>query len=368
MIEIQNLQHGQEAPSRHRIGTFDLVITESDLGNITKLHQNRKFTVVDEAFAEVSGGPRTAAEVKAEVVGSWATTAHLDTSQCTEEAVLCLPDTQAEIEWDFCLIASFITGRRVCTPELARRFRPDIAGDVVVFEGLTVQAIQHAWGARTALVNAGVLAAFWSYIWSNDSSESLLKAQHLSAALNILYDAKWRESGVPLFSKDAGDSVRERLEACVDELSLDDVQKRELRASLGSVARPSAVTQLTHLLVESNLVDRPPTGEQRRWIAILNGVRNAFVHRSAPNTHLKGVETEHQTEANIVLVGAVLPALVRYLLAMSLELSEMPGAGIDRNELKEFFAKGEFRRHRVGLETMESTFSRWGVNLADVGD
>ncbi len=365
-VDILNFAHGESRPCERAFGSLAVLIDSESIENLSKLHRNPSTTYT--TTIDRDAGVRPVVRRDDGVRGTWARTARIRLEPEPEngEAALAVAGTGARLDWDFCMLACFLTGRRVCRPHEIERYRPDVVGDYIVAPHRTLDALETAWQQRTSLVSDKVVPALWNYIWSNDTSEMNIKAMLLSSALNVLYDAAWRETGQALLPKDARKNVVGLLETAVQGCSdLTDAQRSEVLATVrNGVGNVSAPAKIRHLLIRLGVFGSDGDVSDAAWdrIRLFNLIRNAFVHQGRM-PELKGVTAERSGDICSVAIGAILPEVVRVDLAQRMGLGADPDVASALADVRNYFTRGEFRAQRVHdesyFEFIERTEREW---------
>ena len=331
--------------------------------------------LADDYDAKVSQLPRRPMEIRSDTglrhspkrEGTWQATATMSWDGPGEKSILLNETADDGGQWDLCHLLTFLTGRHVATSEYRERFSPHGEGDYAVAQIDTLRAAALAWQNRQCLVDKNLHIALLLYNEAMNTDLLQSRAALYFTALNIILDQHHR--GQQLQSNQhhtSNQKVNKRTKkklknaiseiiAKTTELQPDQAQQYEStlhsRVNLGLTLSSSFFDNLVSLLQSLEIIDSPPTPDQKTRVQHVVKVRNVLTH-TGRIPELKGLDnddneqSENHTAANIVF--SVIPEIIRIVIGRHLGF-RAGGLGsycIIKDDVIDFFHYGVFRKQR----------------------
>ena len=352
-LDIFNLYMGESRPgpswSEREIGCLTVRLADDYDGKVSNLSQPRR-QIISEAGLQILPARK----------GTWQATATMSWDGSGEKSIL-LDETNETADdggqWDLCHLLTFLTGRHVATAEYRERFSPHGYGDYAVAQIDTLRATALAWQNRNCLVAKKLHLALLLYNEAMNTSLLQSLAALYCTALNIILDKHHT-----IYQK-VNKRTRKKLKDAISDIlanttELQPDQRERYKSLLHSqIDRgPSLLDKLFSLLQSLEIIDTPPTPDQKTRVRYVNKVRNVLTHTGRiPN--LKGLD-EQSGNYTANIVAAVIPEIIRIVIGN--HLGFRPGATgsycVIKGDVIDFFQNGVFRGQRfaeIGEQVIE---------------
>lgn len=345
-VDLFNLYMGEprlNLLAECKIGELTVRLTDDYDDRVTQLPKSARW-VID----------RTGIKWLPQREGTWQATATVSYQDFQEKSVLLHEECDDGGLWDLCNLLTFLTGRRVVTTEYKRRYSPDAYGDYAVADIETLKAAALAWQNRENLVSKNLHTALLLYNEANTAINTTIlqvRAALYSTALNIILDK--HEMTYQKVSKSIRKKIKEEIGNVLkcfeqtEDLQLD--QADRYRRLLDRIDDgPTLTDKLFSLLQSFDIIDSPPTCNQKILVKRIGIVRNRLVHTGRPK--IEGLDDEQSKIHTIKIVTQVVPEIIRIVIGHNLGFrSGETGSHCQlKDDLINFFSKGVFRDQEFG--------------------
>ncbi len=333
-LDLFNLYMGESRPgpswSEREIGCLSVRLADDYDVKVSKLFQPLR-QIISEA------GLQTLPERK----GTWQATATMSWDGPEEKSILLNETADDGGQWDLCHLLTFLTGRHVATAEYRERFSPHGYGDYAVALSETLRVTALAWQNRANLVPNNLHRALLLYNKAMNAAPLQSRAALYCTALNIILDQHHTT-----YQK-VDKRTRKKLKT---ELQSDQAEryKRMLHSQVndGPTLSFSLADKLISLLQSLEIIDTPPTPDQKTRVRHVNKARNVLTHAGRiPDLKLNAEQSGNYT-ANIV--AAIIPEIIRIVIGN--HLGFRPGGTgsycVVKGDVIDFFQNGVFRDMR----------------------
>ena len=293
--------------------------------------------------------------------GTWQATATVSWDGPEEKSILFNEPADDGGQWDLCHLLTFLTGRHVATAEYRERFSPHGYGDYAVAQIDTLRAAALAWQNRANLVPKNLHIALLLY---NEAMNADLLQTHAAlycTALNIILDKP--HTTYQKVDKRTRKELKNAISNILKKTKKLQVDQRERYQGLlhNQIDRgPSLLDKLVSLLQSLEIIDTPPTPDQKTRVQYVDRVRNLLTH-TGRIPKLTGLNAEQAKYHTFNIVAAVIPEIIRIVIGN--HLGFRPGGtgsycqqksdvinffqhGVFRGEKNDFFLHGVFRDQR----------------------
>ena len=330
-LDLFNLYMGESRPgpswSEREIGCLTVRLTDDYDVKVSKLSQPQR-QIISES------GLQTLPARK----GTWQATATMSWDGPEEKSILLNETADDGGQWDLCHLLTFLTGRHVATAEYRERFSPHGYGDYAVAQIDTLRAAALAWQNRNCLVAKNLHRALLLYNEAMNAAPLQSRAVLYCTALNIILDQ--HHTTYQKVDKRTRKELKTELQADQAER-----YKRMLHSQVndGPTLSFTLSDKLFSLLQSLEIIDTPPTPDQKTRVQHIIEVRNALTHTGRiPN--LKGLNDYHTAK----IVDRVIPEIIRIVIGN--HLGFRPGGTgshcIIKDDVIDFFQNGVFRDMR----------------------
>jgi len=366
-FELYNLYLGEEPPDRQysacQIGPFLVELTEDYRDRVKLLPRNRTVRIFP-PFDQNGKSVQRKRKYRDGQEGEWVctATASIDDGQSGEESVLSTLPIDDHGIWDLCEILTFLTGRRVTTPDQLKRYplRPPMNNACIPME--TLWAIALAWTSRHDLVRSNLEVAFDLHNGSKEQPVLQCAAALNSMSLNAILDSLSLQRRK--ISNGTKKLLREEVCRSVEECQgselgpeLKEVYKRLLCARINE--GPSTTKErLVQLLLSIGVVDSTSASEPvvLKRVDFVNATRNHLVHRGrAPD--LRGLSKEQSERYMIAISIGVVHQICQTFFGKQFGFTDRTAGSLSQHpdDLKDFFLNGKWR----GWPIEEMAFTEW---------
>lgn len=353
-LDIFNLYMGESRPgpsrSEREIGCLTVRLADDYDGKVSNLSQPRRQIISEDGL-----------QILPERKGTWQATATVSWNGPQEKSIL-LDETNETADdggqWDLCHLLTFLTGRHVATAEYCERFSPHGHGDYAVAQIETLRATALAWQNRANLVPKKLHLALLLYNEAMNTSLLQSRAALYCTALNIILDQHHRDQQCHRNQQKVNKRTKKKLRNAISgilanttELQPDQTKqyKRMLHRQIddGPTLSFTLSDKLISLLQSLEIIDTPPTLDQKTRVRYVNKVRNVLTHTGRiPN--LKGLD-EQSGNYTANIVAAVIPTIIRIVIGN--HLGFRPGSTgsycVIKGDVIDFFQNGVFRGQRL---------------------
>lgn len=361
---IYNLDHGQRSPTEIALDGVTILINNEHVQALQGMHANG--SVATEVAVD-KDGVRSVETQRPEVPGSWMVTAILRVHEdpMPRSHLASHPQAQSP-EFDFCLLASFLSGRRVCTEDQLGRYRHDVHSDGAVDLSEFLKSIKVAWAARSTFP-AALLPALWYTCAGDESHELSVKAALFTTALDVVSEYYWKKSKKPPFSNEVRDALVEKLKLVVIAEKLPDDAHKDVVDKFIPIGKPSALSKLQHLLMELDVAPSGGSVEFEDRMQCVNAVRNKYVHTGSPPGLSKckdDTDRDRLMDGVSMIVAGIVPQIVKLALLVEMGFGiKCASLRVGLRELQDYFRTGDFRGLRVGEETRSESEHRHSIPI-----
>lgn len=291
--------------------------------------------------------------------GTWQATATMSWDGVGEESILFHEPADDGGQWDLCHLLTFLTGRHVATAEYRERFSPHGCGDYAVADIDILRAAALAWQNRKRLVDKNLHTALLLYNAAMNTDLLQIRAALYYTALNIILDQhhldqqRQRNQHHTTYQKVNKRTKKKLRNAISDilanttELQPDQAQQYERmlhsQVNRGPTSSSSLSDKLSSLLQSLEIIDSPPTPDQKTRVKHVIEGRNVLTH-AGRMPELKGLNDEH----TVNIVAAIIPTLIRIVIGSHLGFKS-GGTGSYcqiKDDVIDFFQNGVFRDQR----------------------
>ena len=360
-LDLFNLYMGESRPgpswSEREIGCLTVRLADDYDVKVSKLSQPQR-QIISEAGLQILP----------ERKGTWQATATVSWDGPEEKSILLNETADDGGQWDLCHLLTFLTGRHVATAEYRERFSPQGYGDYAVAQIDTLRATALAWQNRNCLVAKNLHIALLLYNAAMNADLLQSRAALYCTALNIILDQHHRDQ------QRQSDQQRQRNQQKVNrrlkkklknaisdilaktkELQPDQAEQYERmlhrQVNDGPTLSFSLADKLVSLLQSLEIIDTPPTPDQKTRAQHIIEARNALTHTGRIPTripNLKGLNAEQSGNYTANIVAAVIPEIIRIVIGN--HLGFRPGGTgshcIIKDDVIDFFQNGVFRDMR----------------------
>ena len=350
-LDLFNLYMGESRPgpswSERKIGCLTVRLADDYDVKVSKLSQPLR-EIISEA------GLQTLPERK----GTWQATATVSWDGPEEKSILLNETADDGGQWDLCHLLTFLTGRHVATAEYRERFSPHGYGDYAVAQIDTLRAAALAWQNRANLVPENLHIALLLYNAAMNADLLQSRAALYCTALNIILDQHHRDQQRQRNQQKVNKRTKKKLRNEISrilkntkELQVDQVEQYE-RMLHGQVDRGPTLSftlsdKLFSLLQSLEIIDTPPTPDQKTRVRYVNEVRNLLTH-TGRIPKLTGLDDEQSGNHTANIVAAIIPEIIRIVIGN--HLGFRPGGTgshcIIKGDVIDFFQNGVFRDMR----------------------
>lgn len=358
-LDLFNLYMGESRPGPSR--------SEREIGCLT-------VRLADDYDAKVSQLSQPLREISSEAgqqilparKGTWQATATVSWNGSGEKSILLNETADDDGQWDLCHLLTFLTGRHVATAEYRERFSPQGYGDYAVAQIDTLRATALAWQNRECLVAKNLHIALLLYneamniLYNEAMNTSLL--QSLAAlycpALNIILDQHHRDQQHQRNQQKVSRQKKKKLRNAISDIlknttELQPDQEQQYERMLhrqiddGPTLSFTLSDKLISLLQSLEIIDSPPTPDQKTRVQHVIEVRNVLTH-TGRIPKLNGLNAELSGNYTANIVAAIIPEIIRIVIGSHLGFK--PGSTgsycIIKNDVINFFHNGVFRGQR----------------------
>ena len=352
-LDLFNLYMGESRPdlpwSECEIGCLTVRLADDYDAKVSQLFQPRRQTV------SVETGLQTLPARE----GTWQATAKVSWNGPGEQNIFYYETADDGGQWDLCHLLTFLTGRHVATAKYRERFCVDGYGGCAVDPIETLHALALAWGNKASLVPKNLHTALLLYNAAINADLLESRAALYCTALNIILDQhhldqqRQRNQHHTTYQKVNKRTKKKLRNAISDiianttELQPDQAQQYERmlhsQVNRGPTSSSSLSDKLSSLLQSLEIIDSPPTPDQKTRVKHVIEGRNVLTH-AGRMPELKGLNDEHT--ANIVV--AIIPTLIRIVIGSHLGFKS-GGTGSYcqiKDDVIDFFQNGVFRDQR----------------------
>ena len=334
-LDLFNLYMGESRPgpswSEGNIGYLTVRLADDYDVKVSKLSQPQR-QIISEA------GLQTLPARK----GTWQATATVSWSRSKEKSILLDETADDGGQWDLCHLLTFLTGRQVATAEYRERFSPHGYGDYAVALSETLRVTALAWQNRANLVPNNLHRALLLYNKAMNAAPLQSRAALYCTALNIILDQHHTT-----YQK-VDKRTRKKLKT---ELQSDQAEryKRMLHSQVndGPTLSFTLSDKLVSLLQSLEIIDTPPTPDQKTRAQHIIEARNALTH-TGRIPKLTGLDDEQSGNYTAKIVDRVIPEIIRIVIGN--HLGFRPGGTgsycVVKGDVIDFFQNGVFRDMR----------------------
>ena len=340
-VDLFNLYMGESRPSPPRseckIGCLTVRLADDYDAKVSQLFQPQRRTISEAGLKRLPARK-----------GTWQATATMSWNGAEEKSILLNETADDGGQWDLCHLLTFLTGRHVATAEYRERFSPHGYGDFAVAQIDTLRAAALAWQNRQCLVakNLHIALLLYNEAMNTDLLQSL--AASYCTALNIILDQQRTT-----YQK-VNKRTRKKLK---DEIS--DILAKTAKLQPGQVERyerllhsqidrgPSLLDKLFSLLQSLDIIDSPPTPDQKTRVQYVDRVRNILTH-TGRIPKLTGLNDEQSKYYTFNIVAAIIPTIIRIVIGHHLGFRS-GGTGsycLTKDDVIDYFHNGVFRDQR----------------------
>ncbi len=291
--------------------------------------------------------------------GTWQATATMSWDESEEKSIL-LNETAADGgQWDLCHLLTFLTGRHVATAEYRERFSPHGEGDYAVAQIDTLRAAALAWQNRQCLVDKNLHTALLLYNEAMNPDLLQSRGTLYYKALNIILDQHHRDQHHTTNQK-VNKRTKRKLRNAISEiiaktaeLQPDQAQQYESMihspVNRGPTLSFSFFDKLVSLLQSHEIIDSPPTADQKARVQHVVKVRNVLTHTGRMRIpELKGLNDKQAEYYTANIVAGVIPEIIRIVIGHHLGFkSGSTGSYCQvKDDVIDFFQNGVFRGQR----------------------
>ena len=283
-VGLFNLYMGESRPgplAERKIGCLTVRLTDDYDAKVAQLAKPASL---------VSDG--TEVKMLSSREGTWQATATVSYQDSEEKSILHEEGDDGGL-WDLCNLLTFLTGRRVVTTEYKRRYRPDAYGDYAVVDFETLKAASLAWQHRDCLVSKDLHTALLLYNEAMEVNLLQSRAALYSTALNIILDnldnlnLDNHKTTYQKVSKNIRKKLKNEISNVLNRFeqkeALQPDQVERYRRSLDRIDDgPTLTDKLFSLLQSLDVIDSPPTSDQKIRVQRVGSVRNRLVHTGRP--------------------------------------------------------------------------------------
>ena len=334
-LDLFNLYMGESRPgpswSEREIGCLTVRLADDYDVKVSKLSQPQRQII-----------SKAGLQILPERKGTWQATATVSWNGSGEKSILLDEPADDGGQWDLCHLLTFLTGRHVATAEYRERFSPHGYGDYAVAQIDTLRAAALAWQNRNCLVAKNLHRALLLYNEAMNAAPLQSRAVLYCTALNIILDQHHTT-----YQK-VDKRTRKKLKT---ELQSDQAEryKRMLHSQVndGPTLSFTLSDKLFSLLQSLEIIDTPPTPDQKTRVQYVNKVRNVLTH-TGRIPKLTGLDDEQSGNHTANIVAAIIPEIIRIVIGH--HLGFRPGGTgshcIIKDDVIDFFQNGVFRDMR----------------------
>ncbi|WP_423391459.1 hypothetical protein [Burkholderia sp. LMG 21824] len=359
-MKLYNFDHGCSKPTTIRIGPYRIEIAASHCTNLAGMPQRAKQMYMYDGQLR-----RVVVHVPRER-GGFVETAVANRDGSEEQSRL-FPDISGiSQDYDLVLLLSFLTGRRVYIDQDLEGDPRRAYGDSVIDPIFLQYLPPQIWISLDTIAKIGLSDALNCMVNAAHAPDLIGRGAYANAAFDAVCSAwakksnKTKYESRPLIERAALRVVGE-IEKTILAKSRDLILKifqiegvapnvaEDISARFRSTASPSAVMKMTCFLQKFDLFPLEPSGEQNDRLKWLNTVRNGIAHSGAIRTEKTlGAETSLSVAGAVVILTE---QIVAFYLACEILNIRNPSIESIRNEIREFFFEGTFRKQRVFTES-----------------
>ncbi|MFQ3909124.1 hypothetical protein [Leptospira borgpetersenii] len=364
-MNIYNFDHGFKSPNEVAIGSFIFKIDQSHCIAVTKLARSER-TLISFGWRETQ--KRSIKKIRP----SWQITARLHFFKASKPAQFYKKTKSFNEIDDICLLASFLTGRKVCTRRSIHRVQPGNFSKSLILPSEFFSVLEKLIQQKAKLNNSHSITAIHNLVVAQGSSDFLEAGMYTFSAINVLYDQWWEKNRSNMISKSKIRLLRSKvysmiskqialkirvklLKASRDE-NIHPILSEDLSYSLLSGMHISSLMKFRFFLISLNLFPDTPNQfelEQLKW---LNGVRNSLCHSGTmPNSGRNVPEDAIFRLSKVAIL--VQMDIVRIAIADLLNLNTFNIQNI-KSEIKNFFVKGVYNGQNVYNESYANYLNR----------
>ena len=354
-FELLNFDHTLIRPGKFNIGPFVIDISQQHCDNLKDIPRNTRQTYThDEHFNRI-----VVHEDKVE--GAWIPTAKaIINEDDLNQSLLGEPHLDAIKE--LCLLLTFLTGRRVTTPEYMSDHIPHRALYRTVIPH-NIRFMGNCWNNLEALSKNNLSVPFINLTYAFEGMELLAISVYVLSSLNAAYDAWWsgnskkyipkkklRNIASEYLTNSIANSFKYKMSQVFKDERLDNDLIDDFNIMFGKyLGELSAIYKFTKFLQAIELfpidADKDTTGR----LKIFNAVRNKMLH-SGNIPKIKNVSDEHQIQVAISTIMISLLIMQYYFASNFLMIDDYELKTIKEKVLN-YFTNGVFMGHKVFDET-----------------
>ncbi|WP_010575079.1 hypothetical protein [Leptospira kmetyi] len=180
-MNIYNFEHGFKNPKEIRVGSYIFKIDQSHCNATTKL------AIPPRTEFAVGWGKIKSRSIK-KIRPSWQITAHLHYFEPSKPPLFYKNTNSFNELDDLCLLASFLTGRRVCTRRSIHRVHPGKFGKPLVRPIQLFSALEKSIEYKEGIKNSNSITALHNLISAQGANEVTEAGVYVFSAINSLYE------------------------------------------------------------------------------------------------------------------------------------------------------------------------------------
>ena len=280
--------------------------------------------------------------------GTWQATATMSWNGGKEKSILFseVPDDGGQ--WDLCHLLTFLTGRPVATAEYREGFCFNGYGGRATDPVETLHATALAWQNRQCLVDKNLHIALLLYNAAMNADLLQSRAALYFTALNIILDQhKMTYQKVDKRTRKKLKGEISDILANTTELQPDQAERYKHLLHSQIDRGPSFSDKLSSLLQSLEIIDSPPTPDQKTRVQYVDRVRNVLMHTGLIPI-LKGLDNEQSENHTANIVAAIIPEIIRIVIGhhLGFKSGSMGSYCQVKDDVIDFFQNGVFRGQR----------------------